>query len=75
MHGMGSPRVWGMSVYGHVQWPIDTSEPVVKVVSGGCSFAMWLARVFARSLPIEWLCALILPTSRYYNYRLLQHRY
>jgi hypothetical protein len=59
--GMGSPRVCGMRVYGHVPWPIGTSEPAVYVVSGGCPSATWLAREFARSLPIEWLCALILP--------------
>jgi hypothetical protein len=27
--GAGSPRIWGMRVYGHVQVPIDTSEPEV----------------------------------------------
>jgi hypothetical protein len=58
---MGSPRVWGMRVYGQVQWPIDTFEPMVYVVSGGCPSATWLASVSARSLPNEWLCALILP--------------
>jgi hypothetical protein len=58
---MGSPRVCGVRVYGQVQWPIDTSEPVVYVVSGGCPFATWLASASARSLPSEWLCALILP--------------
>jgi hypothetical protein len=30
-------------------------------VSGGWPSASLLARVYARSLPIEWLCALILP--------------
>jgi hypothetical protein len=30
-------------------------------VSGGWPSADWLPRVSARSLPIEWLCALILP--------------
>jgi hypothetical protein len=58
---MGSPRVYVMRVYGYVQGPIDTSEPVVYVVSGGWPSAAWLARVSARSLPNEWLCALILP--------------
>jgi hypothetical protein len=29
MWGVGSPRFWGMSVYGHVQWPNDNSEHVV----------------------------------------------
>jgi hypothetical protein len=48
-----------MSVYGHVQWPIDTSEPVVYVESGVCPSATWLDRVSARSLPSEWLWALI----------------
>jgi hypothetical protein len=52
---------WGMSAYGKVQWPIDTSEPVVQVVSGGCPSATRLARVSARLLPSEWLWALILP--------------
>jgi hypothetical protein len=50
-----------MSVYGHVQWPIDTSEPVVYVVLGGCPSSARLARITARSLPIEWLCAFMLP--------------
>jgi hypothetical protein len=59
--GYRSPRVWGMSVYGRVQWPVDTYKPVVYVVSGGCPSAVWLARMLARSLAIEWLCALILP--------------
>ena len=58
---MGSPRVCGMRVCGQVQWPIDTSEPVVYVVSGGWPSATWLAIVSARSFPSEWLCALILP--------------
>jgi hypothetical protein len=53
LYGIGSPRVWGMRVYGKVQWPIDTYEPVVCVVSGGCPSATWLARVSARSLPSE----------------------
>jgi hypothetical protein len=26
---VGSPRVWDMSVYGHVHVPVDTYEPVV----------------------------------------------
>jgi hypothetical protein len=59
--GYGSTRVWGMSVYGHVQWHVDTYKPVVYVVSGGCPSGTWLARMSARSLPIEWLCGLILP--------------
>jgi hypothetical protein len=59
--GMGSPRDWGLSVKGQIPWPIDTSKPVVYVVSGGCPSAAWLARVSARSLPDEGLCALILP--------------
>jgi hypothetical protein len=50
-----------MKVYGQVQWPIDSSEPMVYVVSGGCPSAAWLASVSARSLPSEWLRALILP--------------
>jgi hypothetical protein len=50
-----------MSVYGHVQWPVDTSQPVVYVVWGGYPSATRLARVSARSLPREWLWALILP--------------
>jgi hypothetical protein len=58
---MGSPRVYCIRVYGKVQWPIDMFEHVVHVVSGGCPSAAWLARVFARSLANEWLCALILP--------------
>jgi hypothetical protein len=58
---MGSPRVCGMRVYGKVQWPIDASKPVEYVCLGGCPSAAWLASVSARSLPIEWLCALILP--------------
>jgi hypothetical protein len=61
LQGMGSPRVCDMRVYGQVQWPINTFEPVVYDVSGGCPPAAWLASVPARSLPIEWLCALILP--------------
>jgi hypothetical protein len=28
-----------MSVYGHVQWLIDTYEPVIYVVSGECPSA------------------------------------
>jgi hypothetical protein len=59
--GMGSPRVCGMRVYGHVQWPIVTSEPVVYIVSGGWPSATWFARVSARSLPREWLWAFIFP--------------
>jgi hypothetical protein len=58
---MGPPRVCGIRVYGHVQFPIDTYELVVYVVSGGCPSAAWLARVPARSLPKDWLRALILP--------------
>jgi hypothetical protein len=58
---MGSPRVYGMRVYGQVHWPIDTSKHVVYVVSGGCPSISWLASVSAGSLPSEWLCALILP--------------
>jgi hypothetical protein len=58
---MGSPRVCGMRVYGHVEWPIDTSELVVYVVSGGCPSAAWLASVSSRSLHNELWCALILP--------------
>jgi hypothetical protein len=27
--GLGSPRVWGILVYGQVHVPINTSEPVV----------------------------------------------
>jgi hypothetical protein len=27
--GVSSPRVWGMHVYGQVQVPIDTVEPVM----------------------------------------------
>ena len=50
-----------MRVYGQVQWPIDTSEPVVYVTSGGCPSASWFACVSARSFPNEWLCAFILP--------------
>jgi hypothetical protein len=61
MYGMGSPRVCGKRMYGRVEWPIDTYEPVVHVVSGGCMSTVWIARVPARSLPNEWLCALILP--------------
>jgi hypothetical protein len=57
---MGSPMVCGMRVYGQVQGPIDTFEPVVYVVSGECPSAIWLASASARSLPREWLCALIL---------------
>jgi hypothetical protein len=49
-----------MSVYGKVQWPINAFEPVVYAVSGGCPSAIRLARVSARSLPIESLWALIL---------------
>jgi hypothetical protein len=59
--GYGFPRVCGRRVYGQVQWPIDTSQPVVYVVSGRCPSGTWLASVSARSLPSEWLCALILP--------------
>jgi hypothetical protein len=51
--GMGSPRVCGTRVYGKVQWPIDTFEPVVYVVSGGCPSAAWLASVSARSLLVS----------------------
>jgi hypothetical protein len=50
-----------MRVYGKVPWPIDTSDPVVYVVLGGCPSTTRFASVSARSLPIEWLCALILP--------------
>jgi hypothetical protein len=50
-----------MRVYGRVQWPIDTYELVVYVVSGGYPSATWLASASARSCPSEWLCALILP--------------
>jgi hypothetical protein len=50
-----------MRVCGHVLWPIDRSEPVVYVVSGGCPPATWLANVSARSLPRELLCDLIFP--------------
>jgi hypothetical protein len=39
---------------------MDTSEPMVYVVSGGCPSTVWLARASAKSLPIEWLRALIL---------------
>jgi hypothetical protein len=49
-----------MGVYGEVQWPIDTFEPMVYVVLGGCLSATRLARVSASSLPREWLWALIL---------------
>jgi hypothetical protein len=59
--GMGTPRVCGNMVYGHDQWPIDTSEHAVYVVSGGCPSAAWIARLSARSLPRECLCSLILP--------------
>jgi hypothetical protein len=52
--GYGSLRIWGMRLYGQVKWPIDTFKPVVYVVSGGRPSATWLARVSARSLPIEW---------------------
>jgi hypothetical protein len=58
---MGSPIVRSMRVYGHVQLPIDTSELVVHVVSGGWPSAAWLPSVSARSLPNERLCASILP--------------
>jgi hypothetical protein len=62
LKGMGLARVWGVSVSGQaIQWPIDTSEPVVYVVSNGCPSATWLARILARSLPSERLCALFLP--------------
>jgi hypothetical protein len=37
------------------------STRVVQVVSGGWPYATWLASAYARSFPIEWLCALILP--------------
>jgi hypothetical protein len=39
----------------------DMTEPVVYVVSGGFPSPTRLARVLARSLPIEWLCAMIFP--------------
>jgi hypothetical protein len=58
---VGSPRVCGKSLFGQVQWPIDTFEHVVYVVSGGCPSATRFASVSARSLPSELLCALILP--------------
>jgi hypothetical protein len=49
-----------MRVYGQVQWPIDTSEPMEYVVSGGYPSVDWLASASARSFPSDWLCALIL---------------
>jgi hypothetical protein len=55
LYCMGSPRVCGMRVHGHVEWLIDTSEPVMYVVSGGCPSVAWLAIVSGRSLSSEWL--------------------
>jgi hypothetical protein len=45
-----------MRVYGHVQWPMDTSEPVVYVVSGGCPSATWLAKDMMDSVG-QWVYA------------------
>jgi hypothetical protein len=46
--GYGFPMVCGMRVYGQVQWPIDTWDHVVYVVSGECPCATWLAIVCLR---------------------------
>jgi hypothetical protein len=55
MEGMGSPRVCEKRVYGKVQWPMDTYETVVYVVSGRFPSGTWFASMFARSLPNDWL--------------------